>query len=729
MKKLLSSLCLVLICSTHIFAYDVNINGIYYNLNTLEKTAEVTYKSSTSGGYFGTVIIPSSITYNENSYSVTRIGDYAFYGCDDLATVVIGDSITTIGEGAFSWSFGLTSIAIPDLVTTIGDGAFYQCTGLISITIGKSVKTVGSDMCTNCSNLTSVIWNAEESGLAGLSPFYNCPISSIVFGKDVKVIPERLCYQLTKLYSLEIPQNVTTIPAQLCYECTNLTSVNLLGAINTIQSDAFYNCESLSQINLPNSLRMVENAAFMNCTNLTLNNFPTKISFIGDNAFYGVQIDSITIPSNNNKVGTDAFYNNTALKYVDWGMKNGSDYMQSSEDASITVVLNPVGLDWSEVYLYAWTSSGATITSSWPGNRLTMNKDGKYAYTFSSELSSVNIIFNNGEGLQTIDITNVRSSREYTLTYGSPKYTYTDEAYTGGDLVVGNGPFKNCKNVNTFIFGNDVSHIPAGLCQNMSNLTQLDIPNNVISIGEKAFYHCNNVTDITFGNKLESIGNQAFASCSRIDTMTIFAIVPPTCEEKTFENVSRYAYLFVPEESERKYKTDAYWSYFDIRINSAEHVFIEGTKPIITPTNNTVTLTWPIITGANAYTMTITKGDEVVCLLTFNANGQLTNIAFAAPSYDGSRQTPAATLTAQGYRFTVTGLTPGTAYEYNVEAINAAGKPIAGFKGDFSTTGDAPTNISQTQATKHQTLKYLRNGQLIIDRNGQHYSAMGERVR
>ncbi|MBR2375425.1 MAG: leucine-rich repeat domain-containing protein [Clostridia bacterium] len=71
-----------------------------------------------------TANIPTSITYKNNAYSVTRIVDYAFSDCINLTSVVIGDGVTSIGEYAFSGCSSLTSVIIPDSVTSIGNNAF-----------------------------------------------------------------------------------------------------------------------------------------------------------------------------------------------------------------------------------------------------------------------------------------------------------------------------------------------------------------------------------------------------------------------------------------------------------------------------------------------------------------------------------------------------------------------------------------------------------------------------
>ena len=125
----------------------VEINGIYYNLNEGEKTAQVTRDPDK---YSGAVSIPETVSYNGKTYTVTSIGDEAFCAYSRLTSVNIGNSVTSIGRSAFSGCKRLKSVNIPDSVTRIGDRAFRECSRLTSVNIPDSVTSIGGDAFMDC---------------------------------------------------------------------------------------------------------------------------------------------------------------------------------------------------------------------------------------------------------------------------------------------------------------------------------------------------------------------------------------------------------------------------------------------------------------------------------------------------------------------------------------------------------------------------------------------------
>ena len=104
MKKLFLLLTLLL-CTSMAWAHDVEVDGIYYNLNQTNKTATVTFKGSSydsyDNEYSGEVVIPQKFIYDGITYSVTSLGDGCFWGCTGLTSITIPNSVTSLGSYCF----------------------------------------------------------------------------------------------------------------------------------------------------------------------------------------------------------------------------------------------------------------------------------------------------------------------------------------------------------------------------------------------------------------------------------------------------------------------------------------------------------------------------------------------------------------------------------------------------------------------------------------------------
>ena len=131
MKKFLL-LALLMVSSLTGWAYDVVVDGIYYNVMVMAKTAEVTYGDAK---YTGNVEVPTSIVVEGVECSVTSIRGGAFGDCSGLTSVTIPNSVTNIGSFAFYKCYGLTSVIIPNSVTRIEDYAFINCTKVRSLNL------------------------------------------------------------------------------------------------------------------------------------------------------------------------------------------------------------------------------------------------------------------------------------------------------------------------------------------------------------------------------------------------------------------------------------------------------------------------------------------------------------------------------------------------------------------------------------------------------------------
>ncbi len=276
-KPLSRLIIMMAICmlSLHAMAYDFfyTYQGkkLYYTI-TSSNTVEVTYyrhPQNNNNFVSGDVVIPSSVTNNGTTYSVTSIGASAFQSCSGLTSVTIPNSITSIGDSAFADCSGLTSVTIGNSVTSIGNYAFYECSGLTSSTIGNSVTSIGGLAFYNCSSLTSItIPNSVTS--IGDSAFADCSgLTSITIGNSVTSIGGSAFENCSSLTSVTIPNSVTLISEWAFLGCSGLTSVTIPNSVTSIGVGAFADCSGLTSATIPNSVTSIADCAFVNCSSLT----------------------------------------------------------------------------------------------------------------------------------------------------------------------------------------------------------------------------------------------------------------------------------------------------------------------------------------------------------------------------------------------------------------------------------------------------------------------------
>ena len=266
------------------FAYDIEVKNadgvtIYFEWANNEKTELAVsysskYYSSYYSNYSGNVLIPESVVYENNTYRVTAIGDYAFINCEGLTSITIPNSVTSIGISSFEGCSGLTTITIPNSVTNIDYQAFKNCSGLTSVVISEGVMSIGS------------------------SAFYNC----------------------NSLSSFTIPNSVTSIGKWTFENCSSLTSVTIPNSVTEIGESAFWGCIQLSQLKISESLKYLESGVFGNCENLKSVKLPSGLIGIGRSAFYGcTSLEEIVIPDSVKEIDRMVFKNCYSLKKIFWG--------------------------------------------------------------------------------------------------------------------------------------------------------------------------------------------------------------------------------------------------------------------------------------------------------------------------------------------------------------------------------------------------------------------------
>ena len=139
--------------------HDETIGGLKYILNPANRTAVVTYAEQNSlANYEGmqSVIVPETVAFDGESYTVVGIGDEAFNNCWGLKAVSLPSTLQSIGKLAFGYCTSLRSVTIPEEVTIVDNEAFTGCSALASVTIGGSVETIGDYAFFGCTGLASL---------------------------------------------------------------------------------------------------------------------------------------------------------------------------------------------------------------------------------------------------------------------------------------------------------------------------------------------------------------------------------------------------------------------------------------------------------------------------------------------------------------------------------------------------------------------------------------------
>ncbi len=221
---------------------DIHLNSIIYYIGNnknivIPSNVDAIYDHAFMYRSIESLYIPKSVTY---------IGNYAFYYCNNLKTI-------TFEEGS--------------LLETIGDYAFMYCTELESIFIPKNVKTINSNAFSNNNSLTSITF--EEGSLL----------------EEIESRAFKSCYNLE---NITFPDKLTILETEAFAYCQKLKEVSFGSGELQIKQSVFYCCYELENVNYygENNTKTIHSSAFYLC-NLKYFEIGASVTYIGDGAFEG----------------------------------------------------------------------------------------------------------------------------------------------------------------------------------------------------------------------------------------------------------------------------------------------------------------------------------------------------------------------------------------------------------------------------------------------------------
>lgn len=290
-------LTILLTCCNAVWAYDIEVDGIYYDITSMtDLTVEVTKGDNK---YSGDIVIPSTITYKSRTFTVTSIGTSSF-SFSDIKSISIPSSIKTIKDGSFSSCFGLedvyiddlaawcnidcctgknnnllfyaenfylkgeliTELIIPEGVVEIKAHKFSYCGQFVSLTIPNSVKSVAGYAFWDCCNLDAVyvddisIWCCIDFDANCSNPLEYANklyangnlITNLIVPDGITKMKSYAFSGYQSLVSVVIPNSVTNIGNYVFQNCSALASVVIGDGVTSFGNKVFYECNALEYI-------------------------------------------------------------------------------------------------------------------------------------------------------------------------------------------------------------------------------------------------------------------------------------------------------------------------------------------------------------------------------------------------------------------------------------------------------------------------------------------------
>ena len=225
------------------FAHDIEVDNIYYNISS-DSTLEVTFKGNYDTQYteyFDTVSIPTYVSYNNNLYTVTSVGNNAFYNCKTVTTVNLPESINSIKSYAFCNCIKLDSITGANYISIVGNGAF-----------------------------TNTKWFSKQP-------------KGFVYFRNVLY---KYTDELPKNTAINIADGIISISDGTFRGFSNITSITFPQSLKIIGAAAFQNCNGLTHITIPDNVTSIGVSAFESCKNLRYANIPKSVTYLGGRLFY-----------------------------------------------------------------------------------------------------------------------------------------------------------------------------------------------------------------------------------------------------------------------------------------------------------------------------------------------------------------------------------------------------------------------------------------------------------
>ena len=302
---------------------------------------------------YGTLNLRGTLTYDNNTYTLTRIANNAFANRTALTgNLTIPNTVTHIGSDAFIGCTGLTgTLTLPTALLHIGNGAFRECGFTGALNLPNDLLTIGSTAFYQCESFTGQLILPATLTSIGEFAFDHCRgfSGTLTLPPLLTEIEPYTFFGVPFTGDFVIPEGITTIGAY-AFVVNRFSSINVGDGVTTIGNYAFSGSIA-NQLTLGRNVTSIGEKAFQ-CGEdgypyIYIECKSTIPPTLGADVFknYGISWGGITVPCGAKNNYLDPVYG--------WS-GNGAGYTTVMEAASQDVCIDGV--------YYRLVCSGHTAT-------------------------------------------------------------------------------------------------------------------------------------------------------------------------------------------------------------------------------------------------------------------------------------------------------------------------------------------------------------------------------
>ncbi len=511
--RFLSILAILIFASSYSYAqdsdYDMEVDGIYYKVNTDELTALVV-RAPYQTPYTGNLTIPATVTRGRFTFNVVAINQGAFNNTGNLESVTILSNGTNgvfyIADDAFAYNRTLKKVVLPNTLQAIGTRAFISCTALQSIVIPSSVEEIGLRAFNGCSSLASITFPDEMPLKAiGDEAFYGCGITTLTLPKGVKQAGKEAFAKCKKLTKVNFADDYQVISELMFAECSSLEEITFPSSVVAMNSMAFYCCP-LKKVVIPSTIKYMPWDAFLYCEKLT------EFVILDSEE----ELSVWNADDDEDFTNLKTLYLGRNLNYIDDGIMKHLNPSQLSIGPKVTTLLNCFGDGIQEItsYIIDPTSVPENFSKKVKANAVLKVPAASYDFYCNAKGWKDFFFIEKMAGKPDVgsvhNLTVGNNELAFKVTNNYPMEVEVSAANQGqvsGALTIP-------KTIEIDGYTYSVTSIGEQAFIYCRDLTSVTIPNSVTSIGGFAFCYCSGLTSVTIPKSVTSIGIAVFVSCS-----------------------------------------------------------------------------------------------------------------------------------------------------------------------------------------------------------------------